>query len=105
MRIIKRLLFAVVIVWVLIVVGGRAFDQVCIEGRLSEEQSKIINVWEWDKCPKYNQPECRAEAGDRVLRRECSEFSRALFFQGKLDLDWLYSNPLYKEHIWPGENN
>ena len=90
MRYLKRSLLALIVLWAIVVIGGRAFDQFCIEGRLSDEQSRVINIWDWGKCPSYKQGDCKAEAGDRVLRRECSEFSRTLFLQQKLDLDWLY---------------
>ena len=64
-------------IWLNIVLwGGRYFDSVCIEGRLSGEQAETINSAEWGKCPSLN---CEAEKNDRVLRYACSAFSRNLF--------------------------
>jgi len=66
-------------IWLNIVLwGGRYFDSVCIEGRLSAEQAETINNEQWGKCPSLY-GNCEAEENDRVLRYACSEFSRNLF--------------------------
>ncbi len=63
-------------IWLNIVLwGGRYFDSVCIEGRLSVEQAEIINSVKWDKCSG----DCQAEKNDRVLKHYCSSFSRNFF--------------------------
>ena len=67
-------------VWLNIVLwGGRYFDSVCIEGRLSVEQTEIINSAKWGKCPSYQDGNCEAERNDRVLKHYCSSFSRNFF--------------------------
>jgi hypothetical protein len=63
-------------VWLNIVLwGGRYFDSVCIEGRLSADQANIITVSKWNKCTG----DCVAEENDRVLKHYCSSFSRNFF--------------------------
>jgi hypothetical protein len=72
----------VLFVWLNIVLwGGRYFDSVCIEGRLSAEQAETVNLTEWGKCPKAQREAtgCEAEKNDRVLKHFCSSFSRNLF--------------------------
>lgn len=71
------------LVWSVIFLSDGAVDTICIEGRLSEAQAQAINQTEWDKCPKYRNGNCQAEKEDRVLARECSEFSKKVFG------DWL----------------
>ncbi len=64
-------------IWLSIVLwGGRYFDSVCIEGRLSGEQAEVINHAEWGKCPRAR---CEVEKNDRVLKHYCSSFTRNLF--------------------------
>jgi len=63
-------------VWLNVVLwGGRYFDSVCIEGRLSAEQATAISSAEWSKCSG----DCQAEKNDRVLKHYCSSFSRNFF--------------------------
>jgi hypothetical protein len=63
-------------VWLNIVLwGGRYFDSVCIEGRLSAEQAATLSGAEWNKCLGN----CTAEKNDRVLKHYCSSFSRNFF--------------------------
>ena len=66
----------VLFVWLNIVLwGGRYFDSVCIEGRLSVDQANIVSSAEWNKCLG----DCKAEENDRVLKHYCSSFSRNFF--------------------------
>jgi hypothetical protein len=67
--------------WSVVLWGGEVFDRNCIEGRVSMEQAEAINQVEWGKCPFYRSP-CVAVENDRVLKRQCSEFSRRLFLMG-----------------------
>ena len=63
-------------VWLNIVLwGGRYFDSICIEGRLSVDQANIVSSAEWNKCVG----DCTAEENDRVLKHHCSSFSRNFF--------------------------
>lgn len=75
----------VAIVWAFLTFGGgKAIDSVCVEGRLSQLQVDAINALPWDKCPGYRQREnggCWADVKDRVVIRECSEFSRFVTFR------------------------
>ena len=66
-------------IWTVISFSGDTIDKTCIEGRLSEDQANVINQLEWGKCPGYRNGVCRAEEGDRVLVRECSELSKKVF--------------------------
>jgi hypothetical protein len=67
------LLFVALIVFNLVFFGGRHFDRVCIEGRISEAQAEAINELPWKKCAGGT---CEADLNDRVIARECSEFLR-----------------------------
>jgi hypothetical protein len=62
---------------------GPKFDEVCIEGRLSSEQAEVVNLLHWGKCPNYRDGECTAEANDRVLVKECSNFFKILWKPSK----------------------
>lgn len=67
-------------VWLNIVLwGGKHFDSVCVEGRLSQLQADIINNEQWGKCPRHRNDQCEAEKSDRILKHYCSSFSRNLF--------------------------
>jgi len=62
-------------IWLAIsIVVGDKFDEVCVEGQISAEQAEVINNLEWKRCPTYRNGTCVAEAGDRVLVGQCSEF-------------------------------
>ena len=68
------------IIWLNVVLwGGRHFDSICIEGKLSMEQVEILNNVQWGKCPVYRNGDCEAEENDRVLKHYCSSFLRNLF--------------------------
>ena len=83
-RILLGQLGLLLFIWLNVVLwGGRVFDRNCIEGRVSTQQAESINKAEWGKCPFYRRP-CAAEENDRVLKRQCSEFSRNLFLMGRL---------------------
>ena len=69
----KTLLFVALIVFNLVFFGGRHFDRVCIEGRISHAQAEAINERHWEQCPGGT---CYAEINDRIIARECSEFMR-----------------------------
>lgn len=71
-------LIGIGIVWISVVLLGATFDKHCIKGRLSEAQSVVINKTKWNKCIG----DCNVKEKDRVLRRECSELSRAIFLMG-----------------------
>lgn len=75
-----KLAALIVLVYFVGCVIGPAFDKACVEGRISQEQAEAINELEWEKCPSYNEGECRAEVNDRVIKRECSELSRKFFY-------------------------
>ena len=76
----KSVLLFLLVVWVLMATFGAAlFDQICVKGRLAEAQVWQINTTAWEKCPKYVEGKCQAEAGDRVVARECSEFLRRVW--------------------------
>jgi hypothetical protein len=82
MKVLLGQLGLLLFIWINIVLwGGRYFDQSCIEGRVSAEQAEVLNGKEWGKCPFYRSP-CVAEENDRVLKHQCSEFSRHLFLRG-----------------------
>ena len=55
---------------------GAAIDDVCIAGRLSQEQANHLNQSEWQKRhADYLAP---VKAGDRVLNANCSELVKAV---------------------------
>ena len=64
--------------WLVLWLMGGAIDRLCVEGQLSQAQAAAINNLEWEKCPKYRQGECLAEAGDRVINKQCSKFSKTV---------------------------
>ena len=68
-------------VWLAVTIhfGGK-FDSICVEGRLSQAQATAINSLPWGKCPNYRDGRCEAQVDDRILVRECSEFSRSIFY-------------------------
>lgn len=68
-----------------LVVSGPYIDSICVEGRLSTEQAEAINHFAWKKCPKYRDGVCRAKKKDRILLRECSEFSRKILFRDQVN--------------------
>jgi hypothetical protein len=76
------------ILWASIMTLGGWFDSICVEGRLSEEQANALNEMDWEKCPSYRRGACLAEAGDRIIIRECSELSRKVFLQSVRRLWW-----------------
>jgi hypothetical protein len=77
------------ILWAGVMMSGGYFDSICVEGRLSAEQAEVLNQMDWEKCPSYRQGSgCLAEAGDRVIIRECSELSRKFFLQSFRRLWW-----------------
>lgn len=76
------------LLWATIMFTGGWFDSLCVEGRLSAEQAEALNQMDWEKCPGYRQDVCLAEAGDRVVVRECSELSRKVFLQGVRRVWW-----------------
>lgn len=67
-------LVAIVLIWVVINFIGPHFDDYCIRGKLSFEQARYLTFEsEWEAGGPEALPD------DRVLRRECSEFSRRIF--------------------------
>ena len=67
-------------IWLNIVLwGGRYFDSVCVEGRLSVEQVEALNNVQWGMCPTFRNGVCEAETNDRILKHYCSSFTRNLF--------------------------
>ena len=69
----------VLFVWLnLVLWGGRYFDSICVEGRLSQAQAESLNREAWGKCPSYRD-DCVAEKNDRVIKHYCSSFSRNFF--------------------------
>jgi len=89
MTFLKHALIILVVVWVSIsfYIGGK-FDEICIEGRLSSEQAHVVNLLHWGRCPTYRDGECVAEANDRVLVGECSEFFKTLWSPSKWARIW-----------------
>jgi len=75
----KHAVITVGLIWLSIFALSSWIDSLCIEGRLSHEQSMAINSQPWDKCPDYNEGHCEADEEDRVFRRECSEVSKIFF--------------------------
>jgi hypothetical protein len=79
LRWMKPVLFFLLIVWAILAFGGgKAFDSVCIEGRLSAEQARVLSSMEWGHCPSYRNGSCVAEENDRVFVGQCSEASKFL---------------------------
>ncbi len=80
-----KVLFAALAVYLSLILGGPYIDSICTEGRISSNQAAIINLREWNKCPSYRNNNCAAREGDRILRRECAEFSRKLLFRDQVN--------------------
>ena len=80
----KPVLFFLLIIWAVITFYlGSAVDEVCVEGRLSAEQARVLSSMEWGHCPSYRNGNCVAEENDRVWVGQCSEFSKFLWRPGK----------------------
>ena len=75
----RHALLTLALLWSVLVLSGGQIDKVCLEGRLSAAQALAINTLPWSKCPSYRLGNCRAEEGDRIVIRECSELSRWFF--------------------------
>ena len=94
----KPVAFVLVAVWLFIstYMGGK-FDEICVEGRLSAEQARVLSEMEWGHCPSYRNGNCVAEANDRVFVGQCSEFTKFLWRPDKWgralrtgELPWQY---------------
>lgn len=74
-RLLKRVLVDLFVLWLLINMVASYFDAYCVIGRLSVSQSFAINELHWSKHAG------KRDAGldDRVIAEECSEFSRNIF--------------------------
>lgn len=77
----RHTIILALLLWICLFFWGSVFDKECIEGRLSASQVAVINSLEWDLCPGYRKGYCRAEEGDRVLVRECSNLSRRILLR------------------------
>lgn len=69
-----RWILAILLVWIMINLLAPHFDEYCIIGQLSRSQAIALNQMEWEAGGKMD-----ALPRDRVLNRECSEFSRRFF--------------------------
>ncbi len=81
----KHFVLFVFLLFVALAVAGPYIDSICTEGRLDREQAAAINALEWNRCPKYNDGVCRAKKKDRILKRECAEFSRMVLFRDQVN--------------------
>ncbi len=80
MTFLKHVMILLALVWAFTALyGGRKSDKLCVEGRLSAAQARIINSMEWEHCPNYRNGECRAEKNDRVMVGQCSETLKFLW--------------------------
>ncbi len=80
MTFLKHAMILLVLVWAFVALyGGHKSDELCVEGRLSAAQARVINSMEWEHCPNYRNGECRAEKNDRVMAGQCSEFMKFLW--------------------------
>lgn len=95
---IKHFALFAFLLFVVLAVAGPYIDSVCVEGRLGRDQVAAINALEWNHCPSYNDGTCRAERKDRILRRECSEFSRTVLFRDQInDIRRWWGTPVEEE--------
>ncbi len=92
LRWMKPVLVFLVLVYCFIAFGGGSWiDSICVEGKLSQVQVEALNSLEWEKCPGYRKRAnggCTAEINDRVVIRECSQFSRAFFLRDYIKFRW-----------------
>jgi hypothetical protein len=81
MTFLKHAFITLLLLWAAIALLGRQIDSVCMEGQLSTVQADAINSRPWKKCPSYRHGVCRVEEEDRVVVRECADFSRKFLFR------------------------
>ena len=62
---------------------GDAIDKLCIKGRISAEQAKLLSQTKWQHTPTYctsrnGRSDCEPNEYDRVLSANCSEALKSL---------------------------
>jgi len=80
----KKLIF-ILLMWTMVIpFCGDAVDSYCIKGKCKYSQNL--------KIKGMNPTEITCEEGDRVLKRQCSEFMRSVTFRNQYEavLDWLF---------------
>lgn len=82
---IKHFILFTFLLFCFLAIAGPYIDSVCTEGRISREQAAAINELEWKHCPSYRNGECEAGTKDRILVRECAEFSRKVLFRAQVN--------------------
>lgn len=74
MKFVYFFLGLVLALWLGINLVAPYFDDYCIVGRLSATQAYVLNYE-----TKWAKQQHDADLNDRVIKRECSEFSRRIF--------------------------